>query len=371
LAEGKSSVIIYAQPERKMKKVKVGYIGWLFYDRTDYAQPYAVCDINEVKLKEYRERHPEVKAFTDWKALAEDPEVEVVVISTPNEYHCEMASLFLKRGKDVFLEKPMGVNREEINRLLAIQRRSGCRLAIDFELRVSAGMVRIKEIVDSGEIGHLQGIEFVHHRGSWLLEDNGIWRLNKKKSGGLFLMEVCHEVDYLRYLMGEVVQVQSFKMPNTLPQYPPDFPDNVFSVLFFESGLLATITATHTLSCQDARPEEYPEKGHDMFFVITGTRGSLRFDCIQEKLLVTGREEYPAGTTGQRVMFKRVEDFKGKNSHHDITRNRLLFLQACAEGRPHHQSIEDAWRSHCVCLTAEESAITPGFPRLAVDYSEG
>ncbi|MCM8769809.1 MAG: Gfo/Idh/MocA family oxidoreductase [Candidatus Omnitrophica bacterium] len=353
-----------------MKKVKVGYIGWLFYDNTEFSQPYAVCDVNEQKLRDYTRQHPEVKASTQWQRLAEDPNIDVVIISTPNQYHCEMASLFLEKGKAVFLEKPMGVNRKEINHLLSVQRRTGGRLAIDFELRVSAGLVRIKEIIASGEIGQLKGIEFVHHRGSWLLEGNGVWRLDKKRSGGLFFMEVCHEVDYLRYLMGEVVQVQSFKMPNILPQYPPDFPDNVFSLLFFESGLVATITASHTLSCQDAKPEEYPEKGHDMFFVFTGTEGSLRFDCIKEKLLVTRLENYPPGTKGKKVMFKRIEDFTGKNSHHDITRNRLLFLQACAEGKAHHQSTYDAWRSHCVCLAAEESAITPGFPRLEVDYSE-
>ncbi len=353
-----------------MKRVKVGYIGWLFHDATEFSQPVAVCDVNEKKLADYIRQYPEVKAFTDWKNLAEDPEIDVVVISTPNQYHCEMACLFLEKGKDVFLEKPMGVNRQEINKLLAVQRKTGRQLAIDFELRVSSGMVRVKEIIDSGEIGKLQGIEFVHHRGSWLLEGNGIWRLDKEKSGGLFFMEVCHEVDYLRFLLGEVQEVQSFKMPNTLPQYRPDFPDNVFSVLFFESGLIATITASHTLSCQDARIQEYATKGHDMFFVFTGTEGSLRFDCIREELLVTRLENYPSGTIGKRVMFKRIEDFRGTNSHHDITRNRLSFLRACAEGKPHHQSTEDAWRTHCVCLTAEESAISPGFPRLRVDYTE-
>ena len=352
-----------------MKKVNVGYIGWLSYDDTDFSVPYAVCDVNEQKLKDYAAKHPGVKIFTDWKKLAEDPELDVVIISTPNQFHLEMGTAFLRKGVHVFLEKPMGVNRKEMNQLLLAQRKSGKQLAIDFEMRASCGTIRTKEIIDSGELGAMQGIEFVHHRGSWLYEGNHIWRLDRKLSGGLYFMEICHEVDYFRFLMGEITHVQSFKMPNVLPQYGSDFPDNVFSILSFENGSIGTISASHTLSCQNASMEEYNQKGHDMFFVYTGTLGSMRLDCINDKLLVTQFEPYPEGSHGKRVMFKRIEDFHGTNAFHDTDTNRLRFIESCACGIPHLQDAYDAWRSHCVCLAAEESALK-GFRKMKVDYTE-
>ena len=52
----------------------------------------------------------------------------------------------------------------------------------------------------------------------------------------------------------------------------------------------------------------------------------------------------------------------------DVDANRLAFLKSCAEGRPHIQDAEDAWRTHAVCLAAEHSALN-GFGKEAVDYS--
>lgn len=351
------------------KKLNVGYIGWLFHDETPFCTPYAVCDVDEAKLRAHVEKHPEVKAFTDWRALAADPAVDAVIISTPNWLHCEMAEAFLNNGKDVFCEKPMGVNRGEMDRMLLAQRRSGRQLALDFEMRSSSGCLRVREILAAGELGDVKGIEFVHHRGGWLAQGNNIWRTDPARSGGLYFMEPCHEVDFFRFLMGEITDVQSFKMPNVLPQYPANMPDNVCSHLFFESGAMGILSTNHSLSVHSAPPEEYGEKGHDMFLVITGDEGSLRMDFINETLLIVKAVEYPKGSHGKRIEFDRIEKMDGEAAFHDIEANRLAFLEACAEGQPHVQDAGDAWRTHCVCLAAEQSALN-GFQKLAVDYSE-
>lgn len=351
------------------RKLKVGYIGWLFHDETPFCVPYAVCDVNAPKLQDHVKKHPGVKVFTDYRALAADSEVDAVIISTPNWLHCEMTEAFLGKGKHVFCEKPMGVNRAEMNRMLRAQRKSGKQLAIDFEMRASEGCQRIKKIVDSGELGAMKGIEFVHHRGGWLAEGNNIWRTDPARSGGLYFMEPCHEVDFFRYLMGEITHVQSFKMPNVLPQYPANMPDNVCSHLFFESGAMGLISTNHSLSVHTAKLEEYNDQGHDMFFVLTGDRGGLRMDCINDKILVVKYAEYPKGSHGRRVEFDRSERVDGGKSFHDIDANRLAFLRSCAEGRPHLQDAYSAWRTHAVCLAAEHSALN-GFQKIAVDYSE-
>jgi predicted dehydrogenase len=352
------------------RKIRVGYIGWLSHDETPFCTPYAVCDVNEAKLREYVAQHPGVKTFTDYRAMAADPNLDAVIISTPNWLHREMTVAFLEAGKDVFCEKPMGVNRGEMNAMLRAQRRSGKQLAIDFEMRASLGCLRVKEILVAGELGTPKGIEFVHHRGSWLAEGNNIWRTDPSRSGGLYFMEPCHEVDFFRFLLGEITAVQSFKMPNVLPQYPANMPDNVCSHFFFASGAMGLISTNHSLSVHTAKLEEYGDKGHDMCFVITGDQGSLRMDCIAEKILVVKYAVYPPGSYGRRVEFDRIERMDSSHSFHDIDANRLAFLRACAEGRPHLQDAYDAWRTHAVCQAAEQSALN-GFQKLAVDYSVG
>jgi predicted dehydrogenase len=352
------------------KKVRVGYIGWLFYDETEYSIPHSICDINEEKLAAFKAEHPTLKVFTDYREMAEDPELDVVIISTPNWLHCEMTECFLQNGKHVFCEKPMGVNRDEMNRMLKAQRASGCQLSLDFEKRVSPGYLRAKEILDSGEIGAVKGVEFIHHRGAWLEEGAMKWRTKPELSGGLFFMEPCHDIDLFRFLIGEISHVQSFKFPNVLGQYEEGvIPDNVTTHLFFENGAKGTILSSHALSVFTAKFDEYADMGHDMQFIFYCEKGAMRLDCITDKILVVDFKQYPEGSHGVRVELNRIEHIGDNAAWHDITQNRLTFIKACADGVPHIQDAYDAWRTHCVCLAAEQSALEE-CTRIKVDYSE-
>lgn len=352
-----------------MKRVNVGYIGWLSYDDTEFSKPHAICDVNRQKLDEYKHKHPDVKIYTDYRRMAEDPELDVVIISTPNWLHCEMSELFLMKGKHVFCEKPMGINKHEMDRMLMAERKSGKKLALDFEMRSSEGTKRAKAIIDSGELGTVKGFEFVHHRGAWQAEGAMLWRIDPAKSGGLFFMEVCHEVDFMRWIMGEITHVQSFKIPNIMPQYYKDMPDNVFSHFFFASGAIGHISTHHALSVFTAKEEEYDKKGHDMFFVLYGDQGSLRLDCIKKEMLIVKHREYPKGTHGRRTEFDRIEDLSGHDVLHDIEANRTAFIKACAFDRPHVQDGYDAWRTHVVCLAAEKSELE-NFQKIKIAYDE-
>jgi predicted dehydrogenase len=350
--------------------LRVGVIGWLRYYDNEHGRTVAACDVRRPDLEAFQARRPDVAIFEDYREMAERARLDAVIISTPNWLHREMAECFLRRGAHVFMEKPMGVNRAEIDSVARTQRDAGRICAVDFELRVSPAMKRVREIVRSGEIGALHGIEFIHHRGAWLAAGNGGWRTDPARSGGLFLMEICHEVDIFRHLFGEVTHVQCFSHRNLLPQYPAAMPDNVYGLFWFEGGRMGAIVSSHTASAYDAPKPRYAELGHDMAFVITGTEGCLRIECISQKILVCRYEEFhPDAPAGRRVAFRRLEDYAAVgNFHHDITANHLAFLESCALGRPFHQDTLDAWRTHVVCLAAERSAVEGG-PKLALDYA--
>ncbi len=242
-------------------QVRLGVIGWLKYYDNEHGRTVAACDVDSDPLDKFCAEHPAVQPYADWRELTD---VDAVIISTPNWFHREMVEHFLRRGIDVFVEKPMGVNQEEMDSLVRTQQQTGRILAIDFEMRVSPSMNRVREIIAAGEIGRLESIEFVHHRGSWLAEGNNVWRTDPARSGGLFLMEICHEVDMFRRLGGEITHVQSFSNPNVLPQYPPNMPDNVCTHVWFESGVMGTILSTHTSSVHTADFDQYDDMGHDM-----------------------------------------------------------------------------------------------------------
>lgn len=351
---------------------RIGHIGWPSYRNDAYAVTTAVCDINEAKIKAYVASRSDVQGYTDYREMAEKAPLDAVIISTPNWLHREMAECFLAQGVHVFLEKPMGVNREEIDAVLTAQEASGKQCVIDFELRISYMTRRLRELIAAGEIGELRGFEFIHHRGAWLAEGNGVWRTQPERSGGLYFMEVCHEVDLLRYVMGEITHVQSFSAPNVLPQYPDNMPDNVVTHFWFESGARGTIMTGHTSSVHPAATEHYGELGHDMYFVFVGTQGAIRLDCLRAKFLISTYEEFhPDADVGKVVSLNRIEDYGTMNAnrfHHDISGNVNLFIKNCALGQPPVQDTRDAWRTHVVCLACEASAVGDS-GRIEIDYA--
>ena len=350
-----------------MKKLRIGHIGWLANDQTEYAETVAWCDSNPVRLERALAKSPGISGYTDYREMLEQAGLDLVVIATPNGFHCEMACDFLHRGIHVFLEKPLGVNREEMDRVLEAANRSRAQIAVDFEMRISPFAAKVGELLDSGGLGDLRRMELVHHRGGWLEEGNGLWRTKPEKSGGLFLMEPIHAIDFFRLVAGEVEAVQTISGPNVLDHY--GFPDNACCHLFFEGGVTATLLTSHTLSAQTEHAEEWVGRGHEMRWIFTCSQGAFAVDFLRKTLLVNRFETYPPGTGGVRVVFDHVWNIPGDGDafHHDISAMRRDFIRRCSEGRPPLQDIQDAWKTHLVCLAAEQSAVQGG-KRLDLQY---
>ncbi len=120
-----------------MQRQKLGVIGWLCYYDNPYGQTVAACDVKPDRLAKFKAQHPDADVYTDYRKMATHPGLTAVIISTPNWHHREMTEFFLNQGIHVFVEKPMGVNKAEIDSIVRTQRKSGKICAVDFEMRVS------------------------------------------------------------------------------------------------------------------------------------------------------------------------------------------------------------------------------------------
>jgi predicted dehydrogenase len=264
----------------------------------------------------------------------------------------------------------MGVNKAECDAVLLAAVRNNRLCVIDFELRISFFARRIRQLIEGGGYGALRRIEFIHYRGCWLEEGNGIWRTRTEKSGGLFFMEPIHEVDIFRCFGGEIVAVQSIAGPNVLPQYR--FEDNVCSHFFFASGAVATLLTTHTHSAHSTDSKHWTrDMGHSMDMILTFEKGSVGVDLIGMRLTFNRFAEYPEGSGGYRVEFERIEDYEplGITAFaHDIARMNREFRQRLRNGDSPVVTTLDAWKTHQVCLAAEQSAREEG-RRITVDFT--
>ena len=358
-----------------MRPLKIGHIGWLLLDEGPEYTTVAWCDINAQKLQDLAKKHPKIALFTDYREMLRKVDLDLVVISSPNFAHAEQAVACLEADKHVFLEKPIGINREECDRIIEAWQRSGKNLGIDFEIRVSPCARRVKSLIAGGEYGQLRRIEYLHHQGAWLESGNGIWRTRPEKSGGMLLECPIHYIDIFRFFAGEVESVQSTVGPNVLPHYR--YEDNICAHFFFSNGVLATMLNTHTHSAVSTVPGQWQNTaaymrsmGHDMTMIFTLTGGSIAVDFVTSAIMINRIEEWPAGSGGVRVIHERTEDFRngGYEFYHDSNAMRWEFIRRCATGRAPVQDPLDAWRSHMVCLAAEQSA-REDFRRVKVDYT--
>ena len=122
-----------------------------------------VCDIDEKKLNSIKQKYPEVKTSTDYHILLNDPELDIIVIALPTFKHFSIAKESLLAKKHVLIEKPFTSNSDEARELIKIAEENNRILMVDHTFEYSEAINKIKDIIDSGELG-----EIFYVRGEWL-----------------------------------------------------------------------------------------------------------------------------------------------------------------------------------------------------------
>ena len=116
---------------------------------------YAIADQKDDLAEKARARLGFAKGYGDWRRLIEDPQVDVVDITTPNHLHVEPALAAIEAGKQVYCEKPMAVKVEDAQRMAAAAKKGGVKTLVAFNnIKTPAALVA-KQIIERGEIGEL------------------------------------------------------------------------------------------------------------------------------------------------------------------------------------------------------------------------
>lgn len=159
----------------------------------------------------YRERQvkthniPAEHVFTDWAQAAQVPRfADAVIIATQDHMHAEPAIAFANLGYHILLEKPMAPNPEDCRRIVAAVKANDILFGVCHVLRYTRFTQKLKAIIDSGAIGDVVNIQRIEPVGFWHQAHSfvrGNWR-NEAESGFMLLTKSCHDIDWLRYVMG-------------------------------------------------------------------------------------------------------------------------------------------------------------------------
>jgi predicted dehydrogenase/protoporphyrinogen oxidase len=149
--------------DRKSKPIRVGVVGLGYWgpqivrNLADLpgAEIAALCDIRRDPLESVARRFPDVPRVTDFDAMLSDSSVDAVALATPVSTHYELAAAALAAGKHVFVEKPLAHSVRAASELADAAAKRGLVLMPGHTFLYSPPVVRIKELIDSGEIGEI------------------------------------------------------------------------------------------------------------------------------------------------------------------------------------------------------------------------
>lgn len=119
-----------------------------------------VCDQDRLVLDRLRPLYPQLLFSLDWKEVLSWPEIQAVVIATPTSTHYEIALEALKKGKDVFIEKPLAASVVEAEELSREAEKRGRILMVGHLMLFHPALVRLKALIREGELGKILYLYF-------------------------------------------------------------------------------------------------------------------------------------------------------------------------------------------------------------------
>ncbi len=256
-----------------MKKLNIGLIGYGFMGRAHsnafsqaphfFDLPYepvlhTVCARNADRAKAFAARWGYQNISTDWKAVVNSPEIDLIDIASPNDTHQEIAIAAAKAGKMVMCEKPLGRNAAEAEAMVDAVEKAGVPNSVWYNYRRVPAVTLAKQLIDEGRLGRI-----FHYRAKFLQDwtisadlpqgGEGLWRLDVSVAGsGVTGDLLAHCIDTALWLNGPIDEVTAVtetfikeRKHNLTGQVQPVGIDDASLFLArFRNGSLATFEST-------------------------------------------------------------------------------------------------------------------------------
>jgi len=306
------------------------------------AELVAVCDID----KERADRHAEayhVPAFYDHQSLLADMPLDGVIIATPHYDHTPISIAAMQKGIHVLVEKPIAVHVKDARKMIAAYEQARLTypnlvFAAMFMMRTYGYWQKIKELIDSGQLGRLV-------RATWIITnwfrtqtyyDNGGWRATWKGEGGGVLLNQCpHNLDLYQWFMGIPKRVAGYA---TIGKYHHiEVEDEVTGYFEYENGMVGHFVTTTAESPGSNRLEIVGELGKLIF-----ENGMLSFYRNQESMLENIKTSHSGFQQVENELVDVPYEHHGESGHRLITEN---FIEAILHGTPLVASAVEGIRS--------------------------
>ena len=280
-----------------MKTLNIGMVGYGFMGRTHsnaflkvnnfFDLPYrpvlkTVCARNADRARAFAEKWGYASVESDWRALVQSADIDLIDIASPNDTHAEIAIAAAKAGKMVMCEKPLGRSGAEAEAMVQAVRQAGVPNMVWYNYRRVPAVTLAKNLIDEGRLGK------IYHYRSMFLQDwtissdlpqggEGLWRLDVNVAGsGVTGDLLAHCIDTAMWLNGPIEEVSAMtetfiksRKHNLTGKVEPVGIDDASAFLArFQNGSLATFEATRYA------------RGHKALYTleINGEHASIMWD---------------------------------------------------------------------------------------------
>ncbi len=152
----------------------------------------AICDKSAERLDHLRQLYPDVETTGDFNAIVNEASIDMVAIATPVSTHFPLASACLKKGKHVFVEKPLANSSKECMEMIRLAESKSLTLMVGHTFIYTQTVRKIKEIVDSGDIGEVMYVSCRRlNLGLFQKDINVAWDL------------APHDISIILYILGK------------------------------------------------------------------------------------------------------------------------------------------------------------------------
>jgi len=346
-----------------MKHYNVGIVGYgfigrvhayghltlpLFYDpppcRTTISH---ICTAHPETAEKGRQQIGARVATTDFRAITENPEIDIVHICTPNRLHLEPLLSAMRHGKHIYCDKPLVADWAEAETIRQAMADYRGIAQMTFQNRFFPATMRAKQLIDEGFLGRVLEFRASYlHSGSANPDAPLKWKLSGASGGGVIADLASHILDLMHHLLGDFAELcastgmayaERPSLADPTVRVPVDAEDNVQMLLRTRSGAAGIVEATKLATGAE----------DEMRFEIHGALGALRFnsmaphhleayDARQPDRPLGGHRGWTRIDTGQR--YPQPAGFPGPKFSIGWIRTHAAclahFLQGVAGGTP-------------------------------------
>lgn len=231
-------------------------------------------------------------AATSPEQILADPRIDAVFICTINSLNQELTIAALKAGKHVFCEKPPAFDAAGVEKIREVEAATGKVLMYGFNHRHHGAAVKMKEVVDSGDLGR---VLWMRGRYGKSVDENyfNTWRADPKLAGGgIMIDQGIHMLDLFLYIGGDFDELQA--MTSHLYWNLPGIEDNVFvQMRNSQTGTCASLHSTMIQWRHLFALEVFMERG---YMVLNGLKTGSNTYGAEQLVIARNRSTSPAAT---------------------------------------------------------------------------